>query len=291
MEPDQDQLGSGGGRPAGFIQAHGHAQFFGWLGSFVIGICLYAVPKFRGESLRSLRVGWTMWVLWTLAVVARWAVGIWSWHWKPVLILSALVELGVAVLLFWQISASGRSRPRMELWNRLVFAGLTGLVAVLAVQLAMVSYLRGAPVIPPETDRLFLWLALWSFAFPLVLGFSARFLPPFLGLQKPHEASAYTCLACLGIANIAAVAGLNRTAVIMILLAVLAGCWSLRIFHPAERAPKLRGVDPRYPGSCVWLTSGCGPRPCCHWPAIHPACWEPRGTPLRSGFWRRSSSL
>ena len=103
--------------PAGFIQAHGHAQFFGWLGSFVIGICLYAVPKFRGGSLRSLRVGWTMWVLWTLAVVARWAVGIWSWHWKPVLILSALVELGVAVLLFWQISASGRSRPRGGLSN------------------------------------------------------------------------------------------------------------------------------------------------------------------------------
>src|SRR6185436_21102610 len=28
--------------PVPWVQAHGHAQLFGWVGSFMIGICLYA---------------------------------------------------------------------------------------------------------------------------------------------------------------------------------------------------------------------------------------------------------
>jgi hypothetical protein len=35
-----------------WIQAHGHAQLFGWVGSFILGISLYALPKFRGAALR-----------------------------------------------------------------------------------------------------------------------------------------------------------------------------------------------------------------------------------------------
>jgi uncharacterized protein involved in response to NO len=243
--------------PAAWLQAHGHAQFFGWVGAFAMGICLYTVPKFRGGAIRSLRLGWGMWVLWTGAVLVRWGVGIWPWHWRPILICSAVTELLVALLLYWHVSASGRSRPRMELWNRLVFVGLTGFVAVMSVQLAMVASLHNAPVIPLEQNRLFLWFALWSFAFPVVCGFSARFLPSFLGLQRPDEESAYASLAALGIANLMAVAGWNRATVAMILITVLLGCWSLRIFHPARRSPKVAGVDPRYPWfvriAFVWL--------------------------------------
>jgi hypothetical protein len=46
-----------------WIQAHGHAQLFGWVTSFMLGICLYAFPKFRGRSLRSLAVGWLMFAM------------------------------------------------------------------------------------------------------------------------------------------------------------------------------------------------------------------------------------
>ena len=30
-----------------WIQAHGHAQIFGWIGTFILGIGYYSVPKLR----------------------------------------------------------------------------------------------------------------------------------------------------------------------------------------------------------------------------------------------------
>jgi len=33
-----------------WIQAHGHAQAMGWIGSFIIGICYYSIPKLRHGS-------------------------------------------------------------------------------------------------------------------------------------------------------------------------------------------------------------------------------------------------
>ncbi|HYM07793.1 MAG TPA: hypothetical protein VEU11_14655 [Terriglobales bacterium] len=67
-----------------WIQAHGHAQLFGWVTTFMLGICLYAFPKFRGGSLRSLGAGWLMFAMWTAAVAARWFSSVASWHWQAV---------------------------------------------------------------------------------------------------------------------------------------------------------------------------------------------------------------
>src|SRR5216110_3296070 len=33
-----------------WVQAHGHAQVFGWVGSFILGIGFYSVPKLRGTA-------------------------------------------------------------------------------------------------------------------------------------------------------------------------------------------------------------------------------------------------
>src|SRR5262249_894443 len=32
---------------AAWIQAHGHAQIFGWIGTFILGIGYYSIPKLR----------------------------------------------------------------------------------------------------------------------------------------------------------------------------------------------------------------------------------------------------
>ena len=31
--------------PAAWLQAHGHAQLFGWIGSFILGIGFYSIPN------------------------------------------------------------------------------------------------------------------------------------------------------------------------------------------------------------------------------------------------------
>jgi hypothetical protein len=49
-----------------WIQAHGHAQLFGWLGTFILGIGFYSIPKLRKLKPFAL---WSAWLTWALCVV------------------------------------------------------------------------------------------------------------------------------------------------------------------------------------------------------------------------------
>ena len=71
---------SPGAPAAAWIQAHGQAQLFGWVGTFILGISLYVLPKFRGRSLRRFRRAWMVWVLCTLGVGWHWLGGVSAWH-------------------------------------------------------------------------------------------------------------------------------------------------------------------------------------------------------------------
>lgn len=230
-----------------WIQAHGHAQLFGWVTSFMLGICLYAFPKFRGRPLRSLAVGWLMFAMWTIAVAVRWFSAVASWHWQFLWPASAVLELAVALLLVWQSTASGASRHKRELWELLIFGGFFGLIATLMFQLGLVLRALPTPVIPHEPDQLLIGIALWIFCFPVVWGFSGRLLPTFLGLKQSGVASAYVGLGMLAAAAVLFAAGQAQWAAAPILGAVVLACWSLRIFHSPERPAKLAGVDPLYP--------------------------------------------
>ncbi len=230
-----------GRAPAVWVQAHGHAQLFGWVGTFMIGICLYAAPKFRGGAVRSLTVAWLMFGLWTAATAAHWGAVLWQWRWQTVLPLSAVAQFLVACLLIWQATASGRSRTGMELWNLLVDAGLAGLVGTMLWQLITILRLTAspAPVIPPGPNRILLHAAVWLFCLPMAWGFSARFLPTFLGLPPPRRKAALAGLALLA-------AAIFWPRVLTVAAAGLAG-YSLRVFEPAVRPAKVQGVDRRFP--------------------------------------------
>src|SRR5574340_1037245 len=52
-----------------WLQAHGHAQVFGWIGSFILGIGFYSVPLSLSDACDARRrprfgAAWTSWVLW-----------------------------------------------------------------------------------------------------------------------------------------------------------------------------------------------------------------------------------
>ncbi len=233
--------------PAAWIQAHGHAQLFGWVATFMIGISLYALPKFRGAAPRSIPLAWVMLALWSAAVAARWFAGVRSWRWESVFPASAALELAVAALLVWQVSGAGPSHRKGQAWEVLIFAGFAGLLATLAWQLAAALGPLTGPALPPRQGRLLISLALWIFCFPVALGYGARFFPGLLGSPRPSEAGAWLTLALLVPAALGYAAGQTAPAAAATLAAVLAGCWTVRVFHPTPRKPKTSGVDPLYP--------------------------------------------
>ena len=55
--------------PAAWMEGHGHAQMFGWIGSFILGIGFYSQPV-RDRS--AIRLPLTCFVLWTSGVAMRW---------------------------------------------------------------------------------------------------------------------------------------------------------------------------------------------------------------------------
>ena len=65
---------------AAWVQAHGHAQIFGWIGTFILGIGFYSIPKLRRLQRFALSVAWTSWVLWTSGVTIRWLTGVYQWQ-------------------------------------------------------------------------------------------------------------------------------------------------------------------------------------------------------------------
>ena len=75
-----------------WLQAHGHAQVFGWVGSFILGIGFYSIPKMRGGAKSSFGTAWACWAMWTTGAALRWAANVYLWEWRfllPLLLFSS----------------------------------------------------------------------------------------------------------------------------------------------------------------------------------------------------------
>jgi uncharacterized protein involved in response to NO len=249
-----------------WIQAHGQAQLFGWVGTFILGISLYVLPKFRGRSLRSFGRAWIVWALWTMGVGWHWLGVVYAWHWREALIGSALLEIVAYALTLRVLFAPGRAgRPGSksvpeDLGSWLGIFGFVGLGLTLAANLVLslqVALHGSSPAYPLVGDRIFLLLALWAFVAPVAWGYSTRFVTIFLGLEQPiRRAASWLGLGILAIAVLSLVR--SFLAVDLIALAMTAcAIWALRVFHPAVRPAKRAGVYSHYTAfvrlSFVWL--------------------------------------
>ena len=83
-----------------WIQAHGHAQIFGWIGTFILGIGFYSIPKLRRTNPFGLSVVAAAWALWTVGVTLRWLSNVYLWQWRFLLPLSALLEVAAFLIFF-----------------------------------------------------------------------------------------------------------------------------------------------------------------------------------------------
>lgn len=248
-----------------WIQAHGHAQLFGWVGTFILGISLYVLPKFRGHPLRDFKVVWVIWALWTAGVGWRWWAGIGAREWRSGLIGSAILELAAYVLVQRVLVFRGRGATRkpQDLGSWLGICGFGALGAALIINLlvcASVALTAGSPVFPPFWDRAFLTIALWGFAAAVAWGYSTRFITIFLGLQTPfHRAGRWLSAGIIALV-ICAVAGQFFLCELLALALTAYAIWALRIFHPGSRPAKLTGVYRRYPAfirlAYAWLAAG-----------------------------------
>ena len=251
-----------------WVQAHGHAQIFGWIGTFILGIGFYSIPKLRRLNWFALSAAWASWALWTSGVLLRWLTGVNQWQWRLWLPISAVLEL-IAFLIFFK-SVSGHrpedaGKKAADAWVFVVIAGSVGLMLTLLVNLGAAVFLafRGAsPELPPDFDQRFLVLETWGSLVPFVWGFSAKWLPVFLGLRPVRGRLLLAAVACNTGGVIAALAGWMIAAVFLLAGGMITAIYALRLLEWPERSAKVKGVHASFPvfvrSAYVWAIIAAG---------------------------------
>ncbi|MGC2801905.1 MAG: hypothetical protein WCA41_08720 [Candidatus Acidiferrum sp.] len=236
-----------------WLQAHGHAQVFGWVGSFILGIGFYSIPKTRGAVKSSFLTAWACWAMWTSGAALRWAANVDLWHWRVLLPISAVLELAAFLIFFRSVSQhrSGDSgKQKLDPWIWVVISASLGLLSLLATNLAGCLYvaLRGtSPAFPHVLDQRYLALMAWGFLVPFVWGFSAKWMTVFLGL-KPMRTNWLLAAVIVNLTGLGlTMAGQGSIGSWLFLIGAATVIVALRMFEPSEHEAKIRGVHSSFP--------------------------------------------
>jgi hypothetical protein len=251
--------------PAAWMEGHGHAQMYGWVGSFILGIGFYSQPTCDRSPIRLPLACFT---LWTAGVAMRWLANIYAWHWRVLFPVSAGFEL-ITVLLFLS-SASHHKRPDaaqgkransgMEVWMLSVLLGTAGLAA--AVLFNFVECLRLALhgtllSFPHALDQRYLVLMGWGFLAPVIWGFSARWLPAFLAIAQPDAVKLRWALALDLLGVLCGVSGWSRAATLLLTSSAVAIVLALHLMQRPHGLAKVQGIHPSFPSfiriAYTWL--------------------------------------
>jgi hypothetical protein len=240
---------------AAWIQAHGQAQVFGWIGTFILGIGFYSIPKMRRTQRFAMWEAWVCWSMWTAGVLLRWVSTVYEWHWRASLPVSAALQL-LAFLLFFKTVASHKpptsdgAKPKFEHWIFVVIAGTVGLLATLVANLAgciQVALHSDSPAFGQQFDQRFLVLMAWGFMVPFVWGFSARWLSIFIGLRSICDRGLLAMISVNTAGVVLAMFGAVRVAVFLFVAAAVMSLLAIRVLFPAVQPAKLNGVHRSFP--------------------------------------------
>ena len=236
-----------------WLQAHGHAQVFGWVGSFILGIGFYSIPKQRGAKNSSFWAAWLCWGMWTVGTALRWGATLYSWEWRILLPISALLELAAFLIFFRTVSQHRPEDPgkdKLEPWVWVVISASIGLLLVLLSNVAGSFYLadRGTtPALPHGWDQRYLALVAWGFLVPFVWGFSAKWMSVFLGLKPLRQRLLLTAVLVNFVGVTLALMGSFFPASCLFLLGTSLAITALRMFESSVKEAKTRGVHSSFP--------------------------------------------
>jgi uncharacterized protein involved in response to NO len=274
-----------------WLQAHGHAQIFGWIGTFILGIGFYSLSKMGELPPFAVSRAWIAYALWTPGVFLRWIANVTGWEWRIALPVSAALELGAFFTFFATVSrhqprtpagpqapptgaqlAEGLPREhrpqqprRREPWMLVVIGSTLGFLFSLLLNLFAVINLAitgSDPAVPLILDQRLLIVPAWGFLVPAVWGFNARWLPVFLGLRAPRGRRLLSALGLVWFAIASTLTGHAIVSAVFILAAVALAATALHVFEPAERPAKTLGVHPSFPvfvrAAYGWLAVAAG---------------------------------
>jgi hypothetical protein len=199
------------------VNAHGHAQIFGWVGLFVMGFAYQAFPRFKHTTLSHPALAWVSFGLMLGGLTLRSilepvADGLDSAGWAAVA--ASAVEVVAAGLFAFVIAATWQASGQgLACYDVYVAAALFWFVAQAGCETAyLAATLRArawelVPVVATWQGAL-RDLQIHGFATLMVLGVSQRMLPHMFGFPAPGRRLSLCCLIGLNLAVVGEASGL-----------------------------------------------------------------------------------
>lgn len=233
-------------------QAHGHAQLFGWVGLFIMGVAYFSLPKILQARMQTLAPGWMVFGLMLAGILLRAvsqpfaAEATVGW----LVLLSAILEL-LAVTIF--VSDLGlvfvRSKVPRQTYDWFIQASLASLLGLAAWNLVLGIHLwrNHASVVPDSTNSKFLYLAVFGFIVNMILGYSLRLLPIFLGLRPTRWRLLLPAFVLFNGGVLARLFDIRLASGLLNFAGMAVYVFALRIFESSVGEAKSRGVDVSFP--------------------------------------------
>jgi hypothetical protein len=200
------------------VNAHGHAQIYGWVGLLVMGFAYQAFPRFKHTSLAHPRLAFLSWGVMLAGVIGRAAFEPWvadlPWTRLPALT-GSLFEV-VAILLFSAIIVQTwrQAGKPLAVYDYFILSALVWFV----IQAIFDAAYFAATAWTTERAALLDLVAGWQgalretqihgFALLMILGVSQRIFPNFYSLTAPSSGQSAHALICLNIAVLGESSGL-----------------------------------------------------------------------------------
>ena len=245
-----------------WLQAHGQAQIFGWVGSFILGIGFYSLTKMQNTLAFPVRAGWTAWSLWTLGITLRWVGGVTGWYWRELLPLSGLLQVVAFILFLRSVRRHRTITPALhpEVWMLVVMAASIAFLVALIVNFWALTHLAlygGSPALPHVLDQKMIVLTVWGVLVPTIWGFNARWLSVFAGLEKTNSLGLLVAYGFSVAGIIAVFSEWLSVAAVAFMFAALLSINALHIWEDPESPAKLLNVHKTFPLflriAYVWL--------------------------------------
>ncbi len=255
-----------------WLQAHGHAQIFGWIGTFILGIGFFSLSKMGEVPASAIVRGWSCLGLWTGGLALRWIAGVAEWEWRILMPLSSVLELIAFLTFFWTVSghrpsapvtpesAASRAPREKPVWMWLVMASTFGFLLSLSLNAAFAfraAFSGDSPALPHVADQKLVMLQTWGFLVPAIWGFNARWLPGFLGLRPARPRLLLAALIGVLASVAARAAGAANLSTALLPAAAVAAILALRVWEKPIAWAKLNGTHGSFPffirAAYVWL--------------------------------------
>ncbi len=202
------------------INAHGHAQIFGWVGLFVMGFAYQAFPRIKHTSLRRPDLANMSFYLMVFGVFAR-AVGepLYSYPmFRELAVAAGLAEIAaIGIFVGVLLSTMGSSGKPFERHDFYIFASL-GFFLIQAVYDLGLLYATTAAGTRDDLLRVIATyqaplrdLQIHGFAMLMILGVGIRMFPALFGFAAPSPTLVRASLVLL----VAAIAGESAFFIIM----------------------------------------------------------------------------